>query len=66
MYIMVQGKMMKLVPMTKDVKLKNGCQVCTGCQVKDAKGKATKLKNGDMVSAEGKVMKPAALSLHGG
>jgi len=28
MYIMLNGKMMKVVPMTKDVTMKNGCKVC--------------------------------------
>lgn len=66
MYIMLNGKMMKVVPMTKDVTMKNGCKVCAAGTFTDAKGKTVNLKNGEMVSAEGTLMKPAANSAHGG
>ena len=65
MYMMINGKMMMVTPMTKDVTLKNGCKVCAAGTYTDAKGKTTNLKNGDMVSAAG-VMTPAAKKAHGG
>ena len=65
MYMMINGKMMTVTPMTKDVTLKNGCKVCAAGTYTDAKGKTTNLKNGDMVSAAG-VMTPAAKLAHGG
>ena len=64
-YMMVNGQMMVVTPMTKDVTLKNGCKVCAAGTFTDAKGKTVNLKNGDFVSSEG-VMKPAANSAHGG
>jgi hypothetical protein len=66
MYIMLNGKMMKVVPMTKDVTLKNGCKVCAAGTFTDTKGKTVYLKNGEMVSAEGVLMKPQANKAHGG
>ena len=66
MYIMYNGKMMKLTPMTKDVTMKNGCKVCYGGTVTNAKGKTVTLKNGDMVGNDGSVMTPAANKAHGG
>jgi hypothetical protein len=66
MYIMLNGKMMKVVPMTKDVTMKNGCKVCAAGTYTDAKGKTVYLKNGEMVSTEGALMKPAANKAHGG
>jgi len=65
-YIMLNGKMMKLTPMKKDVALANGCKVCFGGTVTDAKGKTVTLKNGDVVGNDGSLMKPTALKLHGG
>ncbi len=65
-YMMIEGKMMELRPMTKDVTLKNGCTVCTGGIVKHPKGKTVKLTNGDIVSSEGEKMKPLANQAHGG
>ena len=55
MYIMYKGKMMMLTPLTKDVKLKNGCTVCTSCTVIDPKGKKTKVKEGEVVTPEGDI-----------
>ncbi len=66
MYVMINGKMMKVLPMTKDVTMKNGCKVCCAGTYTDPKGKTTNLKNGDMVSSEGVLMKPYANTLHGG
>ena len=66
MYIMLNGKMMKVTPMTKDVTLKNGCKVCTAGTLTDKKGKTVKLANGEMISAQGTLMKPASQSAHGG
>ena len=66
MYVMVNGKMMKVVPMTKDVTLKNGCKVCTVGVYTDAKGNTVMLKNGDMISTDGKLMKPQSNKANGG
>jgi len=66
MYMMINGKMMMVTPMTKDVTLKNGCKVCAAGTFTDAKGKTVYLKNGEMVSHEGVLMKPAANKAHGG
>ena len=66
MYIMYNGKMMKLTPMTKDVTMANGCKVCYGGTVTSAKGKTVTLKNGDAVGSDGSVMTPAAKKAHGG
>ena len=63
-YIEIGGKMYSLTPITQDVKLKNGCTVCTKCQVIDAKGKTTPLKTGDTVSSTGEVIPLARLG-HG-
>jgi CO dehydrogenase/acetyl-CoA synthase alpha subunit len=64
-YMMINGQMMIVTPMTKDVTLKNGCKVCAAGTLTDAKGKTVNLKSGDIVSAEG-VMNPAANHAHGG
>jgi hypothetical protein len=66
MFIMLNGKMMQVSPMKKDVTLASGCKVCFGGTLTDAKGKTVTLKNGDMVSGEGVLMKPAANKAHGG
>ena len=66
MYMMLDGKMMKVTPLTKDVTMKNGCKVCAAGTFTDTKGKTVYLKNGDMVSADGALMKPAANKAHGG
>lgn len=66
MFIMLGGKMMKVTPLTKDVTMKNGCKVCAAGTLTDAKGKTIHLKNGEMISAQGVLMKPASLSAHGG
>ncbi|MDR3404074.1 MAG: hypothetical protein P4L99_16375 [Chthoniobacter sp.] len=66
MFIMLNGKMMKVTPMKKDVTLANGCKVCFGGTVTDAKGKTVTLKNGDVVANDGSLMKPAANKAHGG
>ncbi|HXA14872.1 MAG TPA: DUF6799 domain-containing protein [Opitutaceae bacterium] len=66
MYVMINGKMMKVVPMTKDVTLKNGCKVCTVGVWTDAKGNTVMLKNGDVISTDGKLMKPQSSKSHGG
>jgi hypothetical protein len=66
MYMMINGKMMTVTPMTKDVTLKNGCKVCAAGTFTDAKGKTTYLKDGAMVSAEGELMTPASKKAHGG
>jgi hypothetical protein len=65
MFMMINGKMMTVTPMTKDVTLKNGCKVCAAGTFTDAKGKTVHMKNGDMVSPEG-VMTPVAKKAHGG
>ena len=65
MFMMVHGQMMMLTPMTKDIKLKNGCKVCTNGAVISAKGTTIALKEGDMVSAKGTVLPPSSSSLHG-
>jgi hypothetical protein len=66
MYMMINGKMMTVTPMTKDVTLKNGCKVCAAGTFTDAKGKTVYMKEGEMVSTEGVLMKPAANKAHGG
>ena len=66
MYVMINGKMMKVVPMKKDLTLKNGCKVCTVGVFTDAKGKTVFLKDGDVVLSDGTVMKPHATKAHGG
>src|SRR5258708_40183232 len=66
MYMMINGKMMKVTPMTKDVTFKNGCKVCAAGTFTDAKGKTVFMKNGQMVSAAGTLMTPAANKAHGG
>jgi len=65
MYMMINGKMMVVTPMTKDVTLKNGCKICAVGTFTDAKGKTMYMKNGDMVSPEG-AMVPASHKAHGG
>jgi hypothetical protein len=64
-YVEISGKMYSLTPIKEDVKLKNGCTVCTKCQVIDAKGKTTALNTGDVVSSTG-VVTPLAKLAHGG
>ena len=66
MFIKVDGQMMKLVPMTKDVNLGNGCTVCTRGIVSAKDGRTIDIKDGELVTSEGKVMSPAALHAHGG
>ena len=66
MYMMIHGKMMMVTPMTKDVTLKNGCKVCAVGTFTDAKGKTVYMKEGEMVTPEGALMKPAANKAHGG
>jgi len=62
MFMMIHGHMMMVTPMTKDMKLKNGCKVCMNGAVISATGEKMRLKEGDMVSAEGVIMPP---TLHG-
>jgi hypothetical protein len=64
-YMMINGKMMVVTPMTKDVTLKNGCKVCAAGTYTNAKGKTVYMKNGDMVSTQGDMI-PAAKKAHGG
>jgi hypothetical protein len=64
-YIVINGQMMALTPVKQDVKLKNGCTVCSNCAVIDPKGKKTMLKTGDTVSTTG-VVTPLANLAHGG
>jgi hypothetical protein len=66
MYVMINGNMMKVVPMTKDVTLKNGCKVCKVGVFTDANGKTLFLKDGDVISTDGKLMKSHATKAHGG
>ena len=66
MFIKLDGQMMKLVPLTEDVTLKNGCTVCTRGVVTTKDGKIINIKDGELVTSEGKVMSPAALHAHGG
>jgi len=66
MYMMIGGKMMMVTPMTKDVTLKNGCKVCAAGTFTDAKGKTVYVKEGQMVTSEGVLMKPSANKAHGG
>jgi hypothetical protein len=66
MFIMVRGQMMQLVPLTQDVTLKNGCKVCTKGVVITPKGKTIAVNDGDVISANGEIMTPAALHAHGG
>ena len=66
MFIMIHGKMMQLVPMTKDMALKNGTKVMMSGEIMTPAGKKMMVKEGDMVSSEGKIMSPGALHLHGG
>jgi hypothetical protein len=64
-YVEISGKMYSLTPIKSDVKLANGCTVCTKCQVIDKAGKKTALKTGDVVSSTG-VVTPLAKLAHGG
>ena len=41
MFMMIDGKMMEVIPMKKDMTLKNGCKVCMNGAVTDAAGKTT-------------------------
>ena len=66
LYVMLNGKMMKVTPMTKDVTMKNGCKVCAAGTFTDTKGKTVYLKNGEMISSGGTLMTPAANKAHGG
>ena len=66
MYMMMHGKMYVVTPMTKDVTCKNGCKVGMDGMMSMPKAKGTMLKEGEMVSAEGVMMKPASLKAHGG
>jgi len=65
MYMMIDGRMMTVTPMTKDVTLKNGCKVCVNGAVIWPHGKRAMVKNGDMVSGAGVVI-PSAKLAHGG
>ena len=65
-FLMIDGVMCELRPMTSDVTLKNGCKVCTYGVVIAPDGTRVKLHEGDFVSATGERMSPAALHLHGG
>ena len=65
-FLMINGVMMELTPMTSDVTLKNGCKVCTYGVIVAPDGTKVKLHEGDFVSAKGERMSPAALHLHGG
>lgn len=58
MFIMFHGQMMRVLPMTKDMTLKNGCKVCMNGAVISSTGTKMMVKDGDMVSAEGAVMPP--------
>lgn len=66
MLMMMHGKMMMVMPMTKDMTYKSGTKVCMNGMCIMPNGKKMKLKEGDMVSSEGMPMKPAALKTHGG
>ena len=66
MYMMIDGKMMMVTPLTKDTTLKNGCKVCMNGAVISPKGKTMMLKDGEMVSSEGVKMQPLAKHTHGG
>jgi hypothetical protein len=59
-YVMINGKLMKVVPLAKDTTMKNGCKVCTVGVFTDAKGKTVFLKNGDVVYTNGTVAKASA------
>ncbi len=66
MFIKVDGQMMKLVPLTGDVTLNNGCTVCTRGVVTTKDGKVIEIKDRELVNSEGKIMSPLALHAHGG
>ena len=65
MFMMMHGQMMMVTPMTKDMKLKNGCKVCMDGTVMSAKGEKMSLKDHDMLSAEGTMIMPSRHA-HGG
>jgi hypothetical protein len=65
-FMMVNGVMCQIIPMTSDVTLKNGCKVCTYGKIIAPDGTVTKLHEGDFVSSTGERMSPSALHLHGG
>jgi len=65
-FMMINGVMCELTPMTSDVTLKSGCTVCTYGVIIAPDGTKTKLHEGDFVSSTGVRMSPAALHLHGG
>lgn len=66
MLMMMHGKMMMVMPMTKDMTYKSGTKVSMDGMVTMKNGQSMKLKEGDMISSEGMMMKPAALKSHGG
>jgi hypothetical protein len=65
-FIMINGTMMQVIPMTSDVTLKNGCKICTDGTVMTPKGHVFKLQEGEMLSSSGEKMSPTALHAHGG
>ena len=65
-YMMINGAMMIVTPMTSDVTLKNGCKICMDGTVMTPKGEVMKLQEGDMLTAKGAKMSPTALHGHGG
>jgi hypothetical protein len=66
MFIMIDGKMMMVTPLTKDMTLKNGCKVCTNGIVTSPTGKTIKLSAGEMLSSKGVKMQPLSKLAHGG
>lgn len=66
MFVMMNGQMMMVTPLKKDMKLKNGCTVCVNGAVTTPDGKTRKVKDGYMVSDEGKIMQPLGSHGHGG
>jgi hypothetical protein len=65
-FVMIDGVMCQITPMSSDVTLKNGCKVCTYGAIIGPDGTVTKLHEGDFVSSSGARMSPSALHLHGG
>jgi hypothetical protein len=65
MFMMMHGKMMEVIPMTKDMSMKNGMKVSMDGTVMTPAGKKMMMKEGEMVSAEGMRMSPPSTHAHG-
>ncbi len=65
MFVMMHGKMMEVIPMTKDMSMKSGLKVGMDGSVVTPAGKKMMMKEGEMISAEGVRMSPPSTHAHG-